>query len=153
MAIPKNKKPIAERKSRIDIEKAMKSAALMETPGVSPEEGAAKNSVHQHSEEKKTEKPAPEKKAEPKMKSPAPKVPAPSSPKVQTRPRGAVGRPPLKAGRTERITVWFTPAIKKRLKRALLQEKLLRDEKDEDIDQSLLVEEALENWLKSHNYY
>ena len=152
MAIPKTKKPIVERKSRLDIEKAMKSAALMETPGVSPEEGSAKNSAHQRPENPEKQKPVLEKKAEQKMESPSSKPSIPSSSVVQPKPKGTVGRPPLKAGRTERITVWFTPEVKKRLKRALLQEKLLRDEKDEDIDQSLLVEEALENWLKTHKY-
>jgi hypothetical protein len=151
MAIPKTKKPIAERKSRLDIEKAMKSAALMETPGVSPEEGSAKNSVHKQPD---TEKAVSEKKAEQKMPSPSPtpKSPSSSSTQVEAKPKATVGRPPLKPGRTERITVWFTPEIKKRLKRALLQEKLRRDENDQDIDQSLLVEEALENWLKTHKY-
>jgi hypothetical protein len=144
MGIPKKKKPIIQRKSRLDIEKAMKSAALMDTPGVSPEEGSVKNTVQHKSPEAKKTPPKPTKA---KKQSPPPK-PAPTPEKTKNR----VGRPPLKAGRTERITVWFTPEVKKRLRRALLKEKLLRDEKDQDIDQSLLVEEALESWLASHDY-
>lgn len=142
MAIPKTKKPIKERKSRVDIEKAMQSAALMETPGVSPEEGSAKNPAQEHPETdgKKEEMAAEE-----------PKEASQSYPEKE-QVKKKVGRPPLIEGRTERITVWFRPEVKKRLKRALLQEKLRRDEKDQDIDQSLLVEEALETWLKTHNY-
>ncbi len=139
MGIPKKKKPIVQRKSRIDIEKAMRSAALMDTPGVSQEEGSAKNTVQpQRPETRKT----------PPKPTQAKKQPSPPTVKTKNR----VGRPPLKAGRTERITVWFSPKVKKRLRRALLQEKLLRDEKDQDIDQSLLVEEAIESWLESHKY-
>lgn len=144
MGIPKNKKPIVQRKSRADIEKAMKSASLMDTPGVSQEEGSAKNSVQ--AERPETEK-TPPKTAQAEKQSPPPEVDS-----TPVKAKNRIGRPPLKAGRTERITVWFSPKVKKRLKRALLQEKLLRDEKDQDIDQSLLLEEALESWLKSHKY-
>jgi len=144
MAIPKKKKPIVERKSRADIEKAMKSASQMDTPGVSQEEGSAKNTVQRKRPETKKTPPKP---TQAKQQSPPPK-PTPSPAKTKTR----MGRPPLKAGRTETITVWLTPKTKKRLKRALLMEKLVRDEKDKDIDQSLMVEEALESWFAARDY-
>ena len=151
MGIPKKKSPIKERKSRLDIEKAMKSAALMETPGVSPEEGSAKNSSHESPDvDRELEKITTEKPKE-IQQSPPPKSAAIPK-KTKEKVTGKVGRPPLIEGRTERITVWFRPEVKKRLKRALLQDKLLRDEKDQDIDQSLLVEEALESWFKTHKY-
>ena len=150
MAIPKTKKPIIERKTRLDIERAMKSASMMETPGVTPEEGSARNSVHTRPEKQEEKMNTTEKPKEERMAASPP--PAQKKAVETSVPKGRVGRPPLVEGRSERITVWFRPEIKKRLKRALLQEKLSRDEQDQDIDQSLLVEEALVDWLKARNY-
>ncbi len=131
MATPKKPVPVKERKSRSDIEKALKSAATMETPGVTPEEGAAQNStvITRKGEQ-----------------------PIASLPEQKTRAVKKIGRPPLVEGRTERITVFLTAKNKKRFKRALLQEQLIRDEKGQPIDQSLLVEEALVAWMDQHEY-
>lgn len=127
MATPKKTVPIKQRTSRTDIEKAVKTAANMETPGVTPEEGSAK-----------------------KSSSPPKKLIYP--PKSQPKTTKKVGRPPLIEGRNERITVFLTTKNKKRFKRALLQEQLRREETGDPIDQSLLVEEALEAWMNAHNY-
>lgn len=124
MATPKKPIPLTQRKSRLDIEKAMQAAENMATPHVSPEEGAAKKSA------------------------PPPVAPARSQPA----PARKIGRPALKAGRSERITVFLTPETRHRLRRALLQEQLSREANNDKVDQSLIVEEALEHWLKQHQY-
>ncbi len=127
MATPKKPVPIKQRKSRTDIEKAVKTAASMETPGVTQEEGSAKKTPPLS------------------LKSTLPPEPKPNKPKK-------IGRPPLVEGRNERITVFLTTKNKKRFKRALLQEQLRRDETGDPIDQSLLVEEVLEAWMDANSY-
>lgn len=125
MATPKRPTPITERKSRADIQKAMENAERMETPHVTPEEGGAKRS--------------------------APVVsPQPSPPPAKEKKR--VGRPPVKEGRTARLNTFLTEETKNRLMRATFKEKLSRMDKGEEVDQSLIVEEALESWLDQHNY-
>ena len=125
MAAPKRKTPITARKSRADIQKAMANAERMETPHVTPEEGSARRM--------EPEKPT----------TPPPPATAPSAPPEKKQ----VGRKPLIEGRTERLSAFLTPKTSKRLKRAVLQEKLVRFDKGKDVDQSLIVEEALEMWL------
>ena len=63
-----------------------------------------------------------------------------------------VGRPPIKEGRTARLNTFLTEEIKNRLMRATFREKLSRMDKGEEVDQSLIVEEALELWLNQHDY-
>ena len=124
MGTPKKTTPIKDRKSRTDIEKAISSAAQMETPGVSSEEGSAKQTS----------------------------VEVIKTTGIEVIRDKRVGRPPLKAGRTDRITVFLMAENRKRLRRAVLQEQLKREDHGEQVDQSLVVEEALMFWLKKNGY-
>jgi len=132
MATPKKTTPIKNRKSRTDIEKAIHSAAQMETPGVSPEEGSADKTSKSPAVDgvKATEE----------------------SHVIHQSIKKRVGRPPLKEGRTDRITVFLTADNRKRLRRAVLQEQLSREDQGHQFDQSLLVEEALIFWLEQNGY-
>lgn len=136
MAIPRSRNPIAQRKSRSQIEEAVKVASGMQTPGVTREEGSPqkpssleKNVVDKHVE---------------------PTPSSPSAPKETSARRP--GRPALKEGRTERVTAWMTQATRRRLKMALFGEQAKRHGTTGDVDQSLIIEEALEKWLTENNY-
>lgn len=137
MAIPRKPNPIVQRKSRSQIEEAVKVASGMQTPGVSREEGAPQKMTNSntHALERQIEAAAP-------LPSP------PSTPTSARRP----GRPALKEGRTERVTAWMTPKTRKRLKSALFGEQAKRQETSGNVDQSLLIEEAIEEWLDKNNY-
>lgn len=136
MAIPRKPNPIAQRKSRSQIEEAVKVASGMHTPGVSPAEGAPQNTKYLAN-------------APMEGHTDAVSIPSPSSKSTSTR---RPGRPALKEGRTERVTAWMTPKTRQRLKKALYGEQAKRHESSGDVDQSLLIEEAIEKWLDENNY-
>jgi hypothetical protein len=136
MAIPRKPNPIAQRKSRSQIEEAVKVASGMQTPGVSREEGSPRRAASADNDfiERRLEA--------------TPLPPLSADPTGTRRP----GRPALKEGRTERVTAWMTPKTRRRLKLALFGEQAKRHGTTGDVDQSLIIEEAIEKWLDENNY-
>ena len=81
---------------------------------------------------------------------PIQKIPGNTPKKTRNDSKIKFGRPPLVEGRSEKITVWIRPEVKKRLKRALLQEKLIRDETRSRISISLYWwRKRLMDWIKA----
>ena len=160
MGIPKNRKPVAARKNRSQIEQAIRMAGSMQTPGVTLEEGSARRSEMPTVEIPETrrvaksparapeERPAPVAQPQPPMAQTAPPPPPPAAPVADAATK-QIGRPPLKENRTERVTAWMTPDNRDRLRMALYGEQLKTRGKT---DQSLIIEMALEKWLDDNGY-
>ena len=63
-----------------------------------------------------------------------------------------LGRPPLAGDRTAKITFFMSQETKDRFEMAFLKEQLKRLEKQEKIDKSLLIEEAIKVFLDKNGY-
>ncbi len=63
-----------------------------------------------------------------------------------------LGRPPLTVDRSERLTIVMTKTTLERFNMAFLQEKMERLRQGEKIDQSLLIENIIKDWMDRHNY-
>jgi hypothetical protein len=149
MAIPKTRTPLAERISRTQIQQAFHLAGNMQTPGVSPEEGAPRrfDSAPEAAETQPritlssalpvTPPPQPAAPATlpPPVTAPAAAAPLPAMPAAKR-----IGRPPLKDDRTERLNAVVSESTRDRLRIALYGENVRTKGK---IDQSLIIEPAL----------
>lgn len=63
-----------------------------------------------------------------------------------------LGRPPLAGDRSAKVTFFLSPQTKERFEDGYLQEKLKRRRQGEKIDKSLLIEEALKDFLEKYGY-
>ncbi len=70
---------------------------------------------------------------------------------VQTLPK-KLGRPALKADRNAKITFYLSQETSNRFNLALPQEQIKRITKGEKVDKSLILEEALLEWLQENKY-
>lgn len=147
MALPKHPKPLAERNNRSRIEEAMRIAGTMQTPGVSPEEGAARRSPQPTLSETA---PSPAPSAPPATAARRPASAPVLPPHLPPAPEKRLGRPPLLDNRTERISASVKPSTRDRLRLAMYGENIRTKGKS---DQSLIIEEALLEWLDFHGYH
>jgi len=66
--------------------------------------------------------------------------------------KSRLGRPPLAGDRNAKITFFMSQETKERFEMAFLKEQLKRLEKQEKIDKSLLIEEAIKVFLDKNGY-